>query len=81
MKAIVCRGYGAEGLRLEDVDPPTPGDLEVLIRVRAAGLNALDWHLMKGKPPIARLFLACAGPASLVRGATLPDALSRWVAA
>jgi NADPH:quinone reductase-like Zn-dependent oxidoreductase len=63
MRAIVCHGYGApEALRLEDVDEPTLGDGEVLIRVRAASLNALDWHLMKGRPPIARLFLGLRRP-------------------
>jgi NADPH:quinone reductase-like Zn-dependent oxidoreductase len=57
MKAIVQREYGAplEVLRLEEVDEPTPGDGEVLIRVRAAGVNALDWHLVTGEPTIMRL--------------------------
>jgi NADPH:quinone reductase-like Zn-dependent oxidoreductase len=57
MKAIVQREYGAplEVLRLEDVDEPTPGDGEVLVRVRAAGVNALDWHLVTGEPTIMRL--------------------------
>lgn len=63
MQAIVCHRYGApEALRLEEVEKPTPGDGEVLIRVRAASLNALDWHLMKGRPPIARLFLGLHRP-------------------
>jgi NADPH:quinone reductase-like Zn-dependent oxidoreductase len=57
MKAIVQREYGAplEVLRLEDVDEPSPGDGEVLVRVRAAGVNALDWHLVTGEPTIMRL--------------------------
>ena len=63
MKAIVCHRYGdPEALRLEDVDKPTPGNGEVLIRVRAASLNALDWHLMKGRPLIARAFLGLRRP-------------------
>src|SRR5262245_7634115 len=62
MKAIVSRAYGANGLRCEDVDPPTPGDGEVLIQVRAASLNAMDWHFMKGRPPIARIFLGLRVP-------------------
>ena len=42
-------------LRLADVDPPEvrPGD--VLVRVRAAGLNPYDWHMLRGDPLIARL--------------------------
>jgi NADPH:quinone reductase-like Zn-dependent oxidoreductase len=57
MKAIVQREYGAplEVLRLEDVDDPRPGDGEVLVRVRAAGVNALDWHLVTGEPTIMRI--------------------------
>jgi NADPH:quinone reductase-like Zn-dependent oxidoreductase len=63
MKAIVCHRYGdPESLRLEDVELPTPGDGQVLIRVRAASLNALDWHLMKGRPPVVRLFLGVSRP-------------------
>src|SRR5439155_2650702 len=55
--------YGApEALRLEDVDKPTPGDGEVLIRVRAASLNAYDWGLMRGRPPILRMFLGLRRP-------------------
>lgn len=57
MKAIVQRDYGPplEVLRLEDVDEPQPEDREVLVRVRAAGVNALDWHLVTGEPTIMRL--------------------------
>ncbi len=63
MKAIVCHRYGApEALRFEDVDKPTPGDGEILIQIRAVSLNALDWHLMKGRPPIARMFLGLRKP-------------------
>jgi NADPH:quinone reductase-like Zn-dependent oxidoreductase len=63
MKAIVCHGYGApEALRLDDVEKPTPGDSEVLIQVRAASLNAYDWGLMRGRPPILRLILGLRRP-------------------
>ena len=57
MKAIVQRAYGppVQALRLEDVDDPQPGDHEVVVRVRAAGVNALDWHLVTGEPTILRL--------------------------
>ena len=56
MKAIVQRAYGPplEVLRLEDVDDPQPGDGEVLVRVAAAGVNALDWHLVTGEPTFMR---------------------------
>jgi NADPH:quinone reductase-like Zn-dependent oxidoreductase len=55
MKVIVCPRYGApEALRLEDVAPPTPGDGEVLIRIRAASLNAYDAGMLRGRPAIIR---------------------------
>ena len=55
MKAIICTGYGGtDVLRLVDVATPVPADGEVLIHVRAASVNALDWRLMRGKPVLAR---------------------------
>ena len=49
MKAIVYRNYGSpDVLRCEDVAKPTPGQDEVLVRVRAAALNPLDCHLIRG---------------------------------
>lgn len=51
MKAIVYRRYGPPGvLRLEEIEKPVPGEKEVLIRVRAASLNPLDWHFLRGTP-------------------------------
>lgn len=49
MKAVVYHEYGsADVLRIEDVEKPTPGDDEVLIKVRAAAANPMDYHLMSG---------------------------------
>jgi len=64
MRAIVCGEYGPPEavLRCEDVEKPTPGDHEVLIKVRAAAVNPLDSHLMKGKPYGARLMLGLTRP-------------------
>lgn len=45
---------GPEVLVLRTVDDPVPGPGEVLVRVRAAALNAADWHLMRGDPHIVR---------------------------
>jgi NADPH:quinone reductase-like Zn-dependent oxidoreductase len=54
MKAIVQDTYGsAEVLELRDIDPPEIGDDEVLVRVRAAGVNPADWAIMSGLPYIA----------------------------
>jgi NADPH:quinone reductase-like Zn-dependent oxidoreductase len=56
MKAIVRHAYGSpDVLRLEDVEKPALEDDSVLVRVRAASVNALDWHVMRGAPLIARI--------------------------
>ena len=56
MKAIVQDGYGTpDVLELRDIDEPSPGDGEVLVRVHAAGCGPDVWHLMTGTPYFARL--------------------------
>ncbi|MFK4225753.1 NAD(P)-dependent alcohol dehydrogenase [Streptomyces sp. NPDC019890] len=56
MKAIVQDVYGStDVLQLRDIDPPTVGDGDVLVRVHAAGLDAGVWHLMTGLPYLLRL--------------------------
>ncbi len=56
MKAIVYRNYGSpDVLRLEEVEKPVPKDNQVLIRVRAASVNPLDWHFMRGTPYVLRM--------------------------
>lgn len=56
MKAVVGRCYGsADVLEFEDIEKPVPADNEVLVKIKAAGVNPLDWHYMRGKPYIMRL--------------------------
>lgn len=56
MKAIVYCDYGSpDVLKLEDIEKPVPGDDQVLVRVRAASVNPLDWHYMRGTPYVMRL--------------------------
>jgi len=56
MKAIVQDSYGsADVLQLRDVDEPTVGDEDVLLRVRAAGVDPGVWHLMTGLPYLVRI--------------------------
>jgi NADPH:quinone reductase-like Zn-dependent oxidoreductase len=63
MKAVVYRNYGsADVLRFEDIERPTPRDDGVLIRVRAASVNPLDWKLMKGGPYALRILLGLLQP-------------------
>jgi NADPH:quinone reductase-like Zn-dependent oxidoreductase len=73
VKAIVHDTYGApaEVLRLRDVPRPTPGDDEVLVRVRAASVNPADWHLIRGVPYIARLQFGLRAPKHTVAGCDL----------
>ncbi|HET6294737.1 MAG TPA: NAD(P)-dependent alcohol dehydrogenase [Kribbella sp.] len=69
MKAIVQDTYGsADVLRYEDIDQPVAGSNEVLIRVRAAGVDIGTWHLMTGKPYLMRLALGFRAPKVRVRG-------------
>ncbi len=56
MKAIVRHKYGtSDVLGLEDVDVPGLEDDRALVRVHAASVNALDWHLLRGLPYLVRL--------------------------
>jgi NADPH:quinone reductase-like Zn-dependent oxidoreductase len=47
---------------LEDIDMPTVGDDDVLVRVRAASVNPLDWHFMRGAPYLVRLVAGLSRP-------------------
>lgn len=63
MKAAVCTGYGSPDLvRIKEVEKPVPRDDEVLLKVRAASVNPLDWHLMNGRPYISRVFTGLSKP-------------------
>ena len=56
MKAVVQDVYGsADTLRFEDIEMPVIGDDEVLVRVRAAGVDPGVWHLMTGRPYLVRV--------------------------
>ncbi len=56
MKAIVRTRFGSpDVLELQELEKPVLEDGQVLVRVRAASLNLGDWHMMRGRPYIARL--------------------------
>jgi len=56
MKAIVHEKYGSpDVLQLMEVEKPTPGDDEVLVEVKAASLNAYDWHFLNADIFLIRL--------------------------
>jgi NADPH:quinone reductase-like Zn-dependent oxidoreductase len=75
MKAVRIKGYGNEEVvELAEVQRPTPGENQLLVKVRAAAVNPVDWKIRDGfgdifglKPP---LILGCevAGTVEAVGG-------------
>ena len=69
MKAVVQDRYGdADVLVVREIEEPVPTDGEVLIRVRAAGVDPGAWHLMTGRPYLVRLGFGLRAPKVSVRG-------------
>ena len=69
MKAIVQDTYGsADVLELREIDRPAVGEHDVLFAVEAAGVDRSVWHIMTGRPTMARLFLGLRAPKVAVRG-------------
>jgi NADPH:quinone reductase-like Zn-dependent oxidoreductase len=69
MQAIVQDRYGdVDVLELREIDRPVPGDGEVLVRVRAAGVDAGVWHVLTGTPYGIRLVFGLRRPRHPVRG-------------
>ena len=49
MKAVVINEFGGkETLTLTDVPKPQPAEDEVLVRIKAAGVNPVDWKIREG---------------------------------
>ena len=69
MRAIAQEEFGSPDiLELKEVDKPSVGDQEVLIRVRAASANPWDWHFMRGMPYISRPQAGWRRPKNMVLG-------------
>jgi NADPH:quinone reductase-like Zn-dependent oxidoreductase len=63
MRAVIYRCYGSSDvLEFVDLPKPEPADDEILIRIRAAAVNPLDWHYMRGSPYIMRLMSGLGAP-------------------
>jgi NADPH:quinone reductase-like Zn-dependent oxidoreductase len=70
MRAVVQDVYGdtSDVLRLAEVARPEPGPGEVVVQVRAAGVDRGVWHIMAGKPFAGRLVFGLRTPRNPVRG-------------
>ena len=87
MRAAVQDRYGSPEtvLEIQEVPVPVLGTGEVLVKVAAASVNALDWHFTTGLPMFARASLGLRRPRRTTPGvdvagtvvAVAPD-VSRW---
>jgi 2-desacetyl-2-hydroxyethyl bacteriochlorophyllide A dehydrogenase len=70
MRAIVQDAYGSvDVLRLAQIDKPDVAPNEVLVQVRAAGMDRGTWHLMTGQPYLMRFMgFGLRRPKNLVPG-------------
>ena len=69
MKAAVLTSYGRpKVVRIEEVERPTPGDTEVLVRVHATTVNRTDCGVRGAKPFFIRLFYGLVRPRATVLG-------------
>src|SRR3954463_9458814 len=74
MTALVQEGYGTDPeavLRVAEVARPTPGQGEVLVRVRAASVDRGTWHLMAGLAYPMRLVCGLRRPRFINPGRAL----------
>ncbi|HZR04215.1 MAG TPA: NAD(P)-dependent alcohol dehydrogenase [Candidatus Udaeobacter sp.] len=54
MKAVVYCDYGVPNLKFQEIEKPAPADDQLLVKVRAASVNPLDWHFIEGTPYVMR---------------------------
>jgi NADPH:quinone reductase-like Zn-dependent oxidoreductase len=73
MKAVVNSQYGSpDVMKLADVEKPSPQDDQVLVKVHAASVNALDWHLLTADIFLVRLMgLGLFKPKNTILGADI----------
>jgi NADPH:quinone reductase-like Zn-dependent oxidoreductase len=65
VKAAVYSRYGPpDVVEIREIEKPVPRDGEVVIDVRAASVNTLDWRLTRGTPIFARLIVGLTRPKS-----------------
>ena len=70
MKAVVSRCYGGpDALEYLDIEKPAPGPKDVIVAVKAAAVNPLDYHYMRGSPYLMRLMRGIGSPKDQRMGA------------
>src|SRR5215213_3012970 len=68
MRALVAERYGIDALELKEIETPALPDDRILVRVRAASLNKLDWYSLNGTPLAARVMTGIRRPKSRLTG-------------
>jgi NADPH:quinone reductase-like Zn-dependent oxidoreductase len=69
MRAVLYCSYGApDVLAIDEIEKPVPGPAQVLVRVRAASVNPLESHFMRGEPYVMRLGAGLRKPADIRLG-------------
>ena len=66
MKAALALRYGS--LVMREVEKPEPAEGDVLVRVHATSLNAVDWYGLNGRPYFARPLMGLRKPKSSETG-------------
>lgn len=63
MRAAVRDRFGPpEVVEIQELEKPTPADDEVLVRVRASGVNIAEWYAVCGRPWIGRIEMGIRRP-------------------
>lgn len=72
MKAVLFTEYGSPDLlELKEIEKPSPGDDEVLVKVYASSINEWDWNFIHGKPFSNRLAYGLRKPRKRILGADI----------
>ena len=72
MKAAVYYKYGSpDVISVIDTEKPVPKKGEVLIQVKAASVNAYDWHLLRANPFLTRFLGGMFKPKNNILGADI----------
>lgn len=78
MKAAVYTQYGGpEVLQVKEVEKPTPGNNEILVRIKASAVNSGDWRLRKADPFAVRFIFGFLKPKKNILGSVFSGEIER----